>query len=256
MGRYPYGFVQEFDVQRSENAIRVIAFGRPPASVSLLISECLHNLRSALDNFVYDLALAYNRGNPLLRDAEDRAMLPIFGSQKEFKRRGAYRIRDIDPGAKAVIEGLQPYERGNPDYLWELNELSRIDKHRLLHVTLLGMHESVLGGTQRNTIVDNITFSGGAIEPFGPGTVDGTELVRYRATPVDPSDKMHMYFQFVFDIAFDQDSPVSGGEPVLRRLWTLRNYIIDNVVLPLTPYLTRIRLVRVSQPYSLLTSRG
>ncbi|MDQ4043816.1 MAG: hypothetical protein M3118_08375 [Actinomycetota bacterium] len=249
LGGNAYGFVQEFDVQRSKNAVRAIAFEQPPASVNLLISECLHNLRSALDNLIYDLALAYNGGNPLPPAVEKAVMFPIFQTRKEFKDSGAWRIKDIDPGAQAVIEELQPYERGNPALLWELHELSRVDKHRLLNVTLLGMHESVFGG-HGNIITNDVTFGGGAIEPFGSGAVDGTELVSYRATPIDPSDKMGVYFQFGFGIAFGQASPVSAGEPVLRRLRTLRDYTVNTVIPLLAPYLTQIRVVRVSHARS------
>jgi len=260
LGRHVYGFLQEFDAQRGQNAIRVMAFGHPPASANLLISDCLHNLRSALDNLVYDLALAYNNGNPLPLDVEERVMFPIFETRKLFKSRGAYRIRDIDPRAQAIIEGLQPYVGGNPKLLWELHELSRVDKHRLLHVTLLGQNETVFGSSGVNTVVEDVKFGGRAIEPFGPNAIDGTELVSYRATPVDPSKKMNVYLQFVFGIAFGQGSPVSAGESVLGRLSTLRDHIANRVIPPLTPYLTKMPIVRVSQDLSplppVLPSRG
>jgi hypothetical protein len=262
LGGNAYGFVQEFDPQRGEYAVRVIAHEQPPASINLLISECLHNLRSALDNLVYDLALAYNiahnPGTSLPPAVEKAVMFPIAQTQGEFTG-WAWRIRDIDPGAQAVIEGLQPYDRGNPDTLWELHELSRVDKHRLLHVTLLGQHEAAFS-PRRNTTTNNVTFGGGAIEPFGPGAVDGTELISYQATPINPSDKMGVYFQFGFCIAFGQASPISAGEPVLRRLWTFRSYIVDTVLPLLTPYLTKRRIVRVSHRHTplshVLPSRG
>jgi hypothetical protein len=237
LGSHPYGLVQEFDAQRSENAIRVVAFEHAPAIISFLISECLHNLRSSLDNLVYELALARNRGNPLPSDVEQRVMFPIFGSQKDFKSSGAWRIRDIDPSPQTIIEGLQPYKGGQPNLLWELNELSRFDKHRLLHVALLGMHSGVFGSADGNTIADNVTFSAGVSEVFGRGAVDGTELLRYRATPIDADDKMHVYFQFIFGIAFGQDSPVCAGESVLSRLSSFREHIIDTVLPPLVKYL-------------------
>jgi hypothetical protein len=240
LGSHPYGFIQEFDAQRSEYAIRVVAFERPPANVSFLISECLHNLRSALDNLVYDLALAHNGGNPLPTKVEEKVAFPIFDSEKGFKGKGAWRIRGtIDPGAETDIKGLQPYVRGNSRLLWELNELSRVDKHRLLHVTLLGMHEGAFNGADPNTRADSVTFAGGAIEVAKRGTtVGGTELLRYRATPIDPSHKMDVYFQFGFGVAFGQDSPVSAGESVLGRLGSLREYIIHRVLPPLVPYLS------------------
>lgn len=92
LGGNAYGFVQEFDVQRSKNAVRAIAFEQPPASVNLLISDCLHNFRSALDNLVYDLALAYNiahnPGSPLPPAVEKAVMFPIFQTRREFKDSG------------------------------------------------------------------------------------------------------------------------------------------------------------------------
>ena len=252
LGTNPYSLFHEFDTQGDDNVIRVWSYGTMPLEFGLIISDCVHNLRAALDNLFYDLALAYNRGNPLVPDAEQRVMFPIFGDGKEFKRKGAYRIRDIDPGAQAVIKGLQPYTRGNKyasEPLWALNELSRIDKHRLVYTTLLSRGGGVFGSGGEGRVYD-IRLLGGGLGG-GPSGIEHTaEIVRYRAEPLQPGGKVHVQFAFGFDIAFGQGSP-KYGERVPPTLAALINYIIDKVIPPLAPYLTKIRILSVSQTYSL-----
>lgn len=254
LGINPYSLFHEFDTQGGDNVIRVRPYRWTiPLEFGLIISDCIHNLRAALDNLLYDLALAHNRGNPLPSEVEERVMFPISRDRKKFKTGGAWRIRDIDPRAQAIIEGLQPYNQGNnyaSDPLWVLNELSRIDKHRLVYTTLLSQGEGVFGFAGEGHVYD--------VRLFGsdPAGIEHTvEVVRYRAKPFEPGGKVHVQFAFKFDIAFGQGSP-KYGERIPPTLAALRNYITDKVIPPLAPYLTRIRLVRVNDPYSLLTSRG
>jgi len=50
------------------------------------------------------------------------------------------KVGGIAPVARTIVEGLQPYRRGQnfaSHPLWVLHELSRIDKHRLPHVVLM-----------------------------------------------------------------------------------------------------------------------
>jgi hypothetical protein len=114
---------------------------RPPSHLSLIVGDCLHNLRSALDNLVYELAVVHH-GGQLPSDIEEILMFPIFDTRKGFREKGKYRIRGLDPSAQKVIEELQPYnqERNNwatRNPLWKLNALSKRDKHRLPPVASL-----------------------------------------------------------------------------------------------------------------------
>jgi hypothetical protein len=100
---------------------------------SAIIGDCLQTYRSALDHIVNRIALDHRGAT------DDRTEFPVFSDAAKFA--GARRkITLLPPEAQAAIELLQPYHRGEAaahDPLWHLHELSRIDKHRSLHLVLL-----------------------------------------------------------------------------------------------------------------------
>jgi hypothetical protein len=257
-GYAPVSFFEEFDVQRSENVLRVWSYGTMPPTLGLIISDCVHNLRAALDNLVYDLAIAY-LGSPPPEPVAKHLEFPIFGPKPMSSDARKKRIGSIAPDAQTCIEGLQPHRRGSDyasDPLWTLHQLSNIDKHRVVYTTLLSENQGVFGSGNTNTHVYDITFG----RQGGITSIEDTaELVSYRAAPYDPSRKMEVQFAFSFDIAFGQGSP-KHGERVSATLTNLPSYIIDHIVMTLAPYLTRIPVVRLSQDLSLLSdvlpSRG
>ena len=107
----------------------------PPAELRLLVGDCLHNLRSSLDNLAYELAVAHH-GGPLPHPYFKSSEFPIFKDPvkpKELKRK----IGCIHPRAQGIIRSLQPYQHPRIfwlDPLWRLNQLNNVDKHRLPNV--------------------------------------------------------------------------------------------------------------------------
>ncbi len=245
LGSHPYAFVEEFYAQRSENVLRVVALEPPPAMFGVIIGDCVHNLRSALDNLVYDLAISYIGFAPLPEDLAKRLEFPIFGNRAMKPGEHRTKIGCINPRAQTVIKRLQPCRRGD-DFvyhpLWKLRELSNFDKHRLVHLAMLDQRENVFGAAWgRNTSIEHLTFPGAEIiEPLSKepieGIEDGAEVARYRAVPIDPSKKMHVYFHLIFGVAFGHGSP-AYGESVLGTLRLLHAYILNEVIPPLKPFL-------------------
>jgi len=100
---------------------------------ALLVGECVHNLRSALDHAVYECS------GP---DAPDGCQFPVFRddsylSLPERAKRGyLYKVRGIkDDRVRAIIQTAQPWnrkERPELHPLWVLHRLDIQDKHRLL----------------------------------------------------------------------------------------------------------------------------
>ena len=96
----------------------------PPGIIPLLIGDVIHNLRSALDILVCDLARLRGLGTKQFKFpfAENEAkLLKIF--KDEHKRIG-------DDVCDAIL-ALQPYTGGDP-LLRGLHDLDIIDKHRLI----------------------------------------------------------------------------------------------------------------------------
>ena len=133
----------EFDPDRGKDAYRVLIDFLPPDDIGVLIGAMAHNLRSALDGLAWPLALLKTKR------PSDRTAFPIFkigktarkrkdGSEvPQFAKRGSRMISDLRPEHQAAIERLQPYKGGhgfrrNP--LWQLHEVNRIDKHRLVQI--------------------------------------------------------------------------------------------------------------------------
>lgn len=102
----------------------------PTQDWSLSAGDIIHNMRSALDNLAYSLALAHS-GTP--SEEQARALqFPICDSEGEFEKR--YRnIARLSSAAQAGVAALQPYiskPQGFRHPLSVLRDLSNIDKHR------------------------------------------------------------------------------------------------------------------------------
>jgi len=151
----------EFNPKTQKDVYRVSIKVWPTQEFSIPIGEMAHNLRSALDGLVYQLALL----NPKTKTPARSTQFPIFlwgytrrkdqwGNRLpqfygEGKRlgQGERMIKELLPQHQAIIEGLQPYKRigrshdnrrglgfarSHPLYL--LSEINNADKHRLIQV--------------------------------------------------------------------------------------------------------------------------
>lgn len=106
---------------------------QPPQKLGVIVGDCLHNMRSALDHLAWQCVLA-NNGTPTRN-----TYFPIHykGAQLNPKSRKPLSIEGSV--SKSVIEfiGLkQPYHDAEPQAnpLAILDQLTNIDKHRMLHV--------------------------------------------------------------------------------------------------------------------------
>lgn len=104
----------------------------PPEELSVIIGDCLQNMRMSLEHIVWALA-----EQELGREPGHTAF-PICKTREDFENRGKKGIRNIPQRAKLVIGSLQPYITGGKDPegepLWQLNEYANIDRHRELSV--------------------------------------------------------------------------------------------------------------------------
>jgi hypothetical protein len=118
-------------------------FPDPSLSLSCVIGDCLHNLRTALDYIVYELA--FRDGNPPIHN-----MFPICNTSIEYKRQvdERDRLRNVPQKARAIIESLQPYtakggRHSHPLYI--LHKLIKADKYRMLALTVIcGPHPTLV----------------------------------------------------------------------------------------------------------------
>ncbi len=104
-------YIPEFDRKSGKKRIKVEILDTPPIEFGIIIGDCLHNLRSALDNLVYELIVACHGDPPPPRFVE-RSEFPIFGPKVMNSSACQKRIGGIAPAAQAIIKELQPYKRG------------------------------------------------------------------------------------------------------------------------------------------------
>lgn len=151
----------------------------------LAFGECVHNLRSALDNLAF--ALARLRTDP--PEKPNLIAFPIFQDKHEFEKNGRRSINQLQDAAAALIEKLQPFQRdgssvlGTPDRdaLVLLQWFSNADKHRAPSIALLApTNIGFEGGVEflsdvdasANVPPDATVWAG----PLSPGIV----LIEYR----------------------------------------------------------------------------
>jgi hypothetical protein len=101
----------------------------------LLFGDCIHNLRSALDNLAYELACL--KCNP--PNKPNIIYFPILKDISKFDNRVKACLEQLPEDAAKLIEALQPFQRdgspekGSPDsdLMGLLHEIDLIDKHRI-----------------------------------------------------------------------------------------------------------------------------
>jgi hypothetical protein len=105
---------------------------------SLILGDALHNLRSALDHLATSLVIV-SGGRPNT-DVYPRTQFPLFLDRLDK----GDAIRDVTikpklmPAGEAILERTQPYNRTDDPTrhpLAILNELSNVDKHRVVNLT-------------------------------------------------------------------------------------------------------------------------
>jgi hypothetical protein len=188
----------------------------PGLTTSPVIGDCVHNIRSALDYIVSQFVLAAG-GTPTHQG------FPICDTLKSFKEHvRTKRLDGVPDKARAIIEGLQPYN-GQRDChlhpLWILSELANVDKHRFLTVT-----------TVLATSVNLYAPTFGMLVLKGTELADGAEFCRDDKTDrVDVDAKGEMFVAF-------QDAPVSKRDVVVA-LQEILNFIRQTVVPGFEPFL-------------------
>jgi hypothetical protein len=124
------------DGSRHSLFIETVKTDPPLDRWSVVIGDCIHNLRSALDHFVYAAAIHETGQEPPV----DKKILqfPITDDPTEFSKQ-SWRVRSLGAGVRAEIERVQPYNRRHPSLpplLSLLRDLDDFDKHRLLNIVV------------------------------------------------------------------------------------------------------------------------
>lgn len=120
----------ERDGQTGKQALNLSDPAELPPMIALIIGDAIHNLRTAFD-YIAVAATGINwMALPVGKTRDD-----IIAKSKHYRT-----IKEASPKlADFIINEIQPYYRGK-FMLWELSELDRIDKHRLILPTIHNTH--------------------------------------------------------------------------------------------------------------------
>lgn len=131
-------FVFDSELDAGQHVLRVYGVPEIDPDWRLILGDCVHNLRSALDHLAWQLVEMDNQ-TPTIE-----TQFPIH--EAPLDKKGNLRLAEIKPSIQRkdirdLVERVQPH-RGidgrwvdpHESFLWALKCLSNIDKHRLLLV--------------------------------------------------------------------------------------------------------------------------
>lgn len=222
--RDPYNIVAEPNNERSAYVWRVHIREEPLPTLSLVVGDCIHNLRSSLDHLVFDLA-----GRPKGRTA-GKLEFPIHTTSEGYLMGAKEKLAGVAGEAQTIIQGLQPYHREGQMFSFEphpldvLRRLSNIDKHRSLHLVWFMATQSDVHASAPATSTD---FHSGAL-------VDKAVIASIQFAEPD----VEVQARFKLLVALDLDRPAMPI-PVLEYLKYLNDFIRFDVLLPLRSFAIR-----------------
>lgn len=147
-----------------------------PTSLSACVGDAINNLRTALDYLIYQL-LDLNH-----IDVGPHHYFPIGRDADHFASSYAGKVQGIGQTAEELIKGLKPY-KGGTDGFWQLDELCKRDKHRLLVTVMVKPPDTLAIDFEAITSAMMATLRG--VEPENPPAPFSGQYLLIRGTP-DP----------------------------------------------------------------------
>ncbi len=199
-----------------------------PLQLSVMLGDALQNLRQSLDHIVWELSIG----------ATDNSRTEFFISDnaKLFRTRGMGRIARVTDDAKAFIDAVQPYYRGDftdkahAEPLWILDRLGNVDKHRAIHLLMVKPHgTSIRFITPERVEYWDLTPPNIKLEP---GAVVGA--VTQEQLDAISKGEVNMNFTMELEIAF-ADGPAK--DRLVREVWAELSAEVDAILTRLSYWL-------------------
>lgn len=140
--------LKESNAERGNYSFWVEIVKPPPLfRWSLIAGDFSHNIRSALDNMLWELAVSETGQDPPPKPKS--IQFPITDDPDAFEKE-RYRISCLSADTQARIERAQPYHRLHvelPPLLGLVRDFNNLDKHRLLNVVVANVQQGHLSLT-------------------------------------------------------------------------------------------------------------
>ncbi len=219
--------VPECEIETRKHIVRLRVFEPPDdPRIPLLIGDCVHNLRAALDHLAYGLAIAVHGIDPPPNEATTG--FPITTRSAQFDGSLGTKIgpkKKMPDGLYDALEQLQPYP-GRDQHLWVIHELDNLDKHRFPPVVaaIASVPHFYIGTLEVNYLSAPRT---GPLE-------DGEPIIEY--IPIADS-KEDFRFRAEMTIGFGEGTPVVQGGFVNHIVANVRSYVLRRVFPAVEPFL-------------------
>ncbi len=234
----PYSISYERKPDGTDHIWRVHVREQPPLALGPIIGDFLQNTRSALDHLVWQLAILSGKEPPNRNTA-----FPVCDTEGIFRAKGTRnKVADLTAEYRAAVERLQPFQVGGAareHWLWHLNELSRIDKHQILH-PVGAIHNNATFSTHPvdeskdpfpyqlgqlgQTVTTHIWAS---LAPFQ----DEAQIARWTLDP--PRPDVRMEGEFSFYVSYGE-----GVQPAIRPVTDVLENILRHVEAEVLPPLS------------------
>jgi hypothetical protein len=235
MEREPYFVSYERKPDGSDHVFRAHVREPAPLELGVIVGDCLQNARAALDHLVWQLAILSGKAAP-----NGQTAFPVCDTIAFFRsKRQRVKVADLTKEYRAAIEWLQPFQIGGAakdHWLWHLNELARIDRHRVLHI-IGGIPDGPLFSTHPvDKSVDPVPYRLGKLDQsvtmdirFSYRTFeDGAPVASWTFDPPRPDVEMKGEFTFAVALGEGVGPPARPVTDVLSNI--LRH--IEGDVLP------------------------
>lgn len=167
--------VIDYDPEQGCHIASLILRQLPPPDFAVTLGECIHNLRSALEYTVWQLACKAKGREPTRKEAK-KIQFPICDEPEWFS--GAAVLAHVSDEAAKELALHQPYAERldglhQPALLAPLRDLSNQDKHRLILVSAHAMNPGTADVRWANPLAtsvrsESIDYEEGPIEPPFP----------------------------------------------------------------------------------------
>lgn len=215
--------------QTCEYVFTISNIRKPDPNWSYLVGDCVHNLRSALDHLVYQLAVG-TLGRDLTTDEARSTGFPIESNPAKFPKPREGRLKFVRAGEYTRIAELQPFNAWEPSiwgvspavgnqspafapvregrYRWNPGEvplfldrlaaLDNFDKHRLVHAVYRA--PAWMDDPDPPIAYRGVSYTAEAL-------VDGTEICRWKYEPPRPELPADMDMTRYFPLEVEFGSP-------------------------------------------------
>jgi hypothetical protein len=212
--KHPYVISRKCNAEGSRHSLVIDIVVPPPIDRwSLIAADCIHNLRSALDNWIY--ALAVKQTGSVQPPHHNRLQFPITDTPEAFQQAlSGHRLASVSSAAQGRVEALQPYNRKHaqlPPLLGMLRDFDDKNKHRLLNVAFQQVHDGRFSFKRPVIGTPKVFYS-------LTGIKSGTEVAFFLIDPPQPS----IDYEYEVSLVICLDHALSP----LNRSWSELGYLL------------------------------